>query len=186
LLKVPTSFTPDARYLAYWASGDTKTGIDIWILPDPLGPAPAAKPHPFLRTEFDETNPRFSPDGHWMAYQSNESGKNEIYVIPFPGPGGKRQVSMGGGSSPLWRADGKELYYMAADNHLMAAEVNAGGGVFEVSATSTLFELMLGRRNAASYDVSADGQRFLVPMLPEGEVPEPLTIVQNWTAGLKK
>ena len=128
LQKRPTSFSPDGAYLAYWVLGDPKTGDDIWILPDPLGAPGASKPYPFMRTEFNEQIPQFSPDGHWIAYQSNESGRHEVYVAPFPGPGGKRQVSTAGGALPRWRADGKELFYRAADNRLMAAEVDANSG----------------------------------------------------------
>jgi Tol biopolymer transport system component len=181
LLKGAASFSPDGKYLAYSAQGDPKTGTDIWILPDPLGTPGAAKPYPFLRTEFDESNPQFSPDGHWMAYNSNESGRNEVYIAPFPGPGGKRQVSTAGGAEPHWRADGKELFYLAPDSRLMEAEVDAKVGAFEVKKVEPLFGPL-----TTGYDVSADGQRFLALLPPEGEVAEPLTVVLNWTAGLKK
>jgi len=183
LLKAPASFSPDGAYLAYHVTGDPQTGDDIWILPNPLGPAGAAKPYPFLRTEFNEQTPQFSPDGHWIAYRSNESGRFEVYVAPFPGPGGRRLVSTAGGVAPRWRADGKELFYSAPDNHLMAAEVDAKNGAFEVKQVAPLFGPVAG---AANYDVSADGQRFLMPVAI-GAVPDaPLTVVQNWTAGLKK
>ena len=135
-----------------------------------------------MRTEFNEQGPQFSPDGHWIAYQSNESGRYEVYVAPFPGPGGKRQVSTAGGALPRWRADGKELFYRAADNRLMAAEVDAKGGAFEVKKVEPLFGPIVG---ATSYDVSADGQRFLTLVPVGGETDTPLTVVQNWTAGIK-
>ena len=190
LLKFPTSFSPDGAYLGYWAQGDPKTGDDIWILPGPLRAPGASKPYPFMRTEFNEQAPQFSPDGHWIAYASNESGRYEVYVAPFPGPGGKRQVSTAGvsiptggspGTLPRWRADGKELFYRAADNRLMAAEVDAKGGAFEVKRVEPLF----GPIVSATYDVSADGKRFLMFVPVGNEAETPLTVVQNWTAGIK-
>ena len=135
-----------------------------------------------MRTEFNEQVPQFSPDGHWIAYQSNESGRYEVYVAPFPGPGGKRQVSTAGGAQPRWRADGKELFYRAGDNRLMAAAVDAKGGTFEVKKVEPLLGLMVG---ATGYDVSADGQRFLTLVPVEGKTDTALTVVQNWTAGAK-
>ena len=135
--------------------------------------------------EFIISEPQFSPDGHWIAYTSDESGRNEVYVAPFPGPGGKRQVSTAGGNYPLWRADGKELFYFAADAHEMAAETETKGGVFEVTKVTALFAVP-GEVAAVAGDVSADGQRFLFALPPENDAPEPLTVVQNWTAGLKK
>lgn len=131
LVKGSPSFSPDGKYLAYFAQGDPKTGTDIWILPEPLGTPGAVKSYPFLRTEFDESNPQFSTDGHWIAYNSNESGKNEVYVAPFPGPGGKWQVSAAGGTSPRWRPDGKELFYLAPDGRLTAAAVDLKAGAVE-------------------------------------------------------
>jgi serine/threonine protein kinase len=181
LLKGSLSFSPDGKYLAYFAQGDPKTGTDIWILPDPLGTPGAMKPYPFLRTEYDESNPQFSPDGRRIAYNSNESGRNEVYVTPFPGPGAKRQVSPAGGTEPRWRADGKELFYLAPDDRLTVAEVDLKAGAVEVKKITPLFGPV-----TAGYGVSADGQRFLTALPPDGEVAEPLTVVLNWTSGLKK
>jgi Tol biopolymer transport system component len=194
LWKTPQSFSPDGKYLAYSAdgapadapyAGEPKTGSDIWILPGPLGTPEAAKPYPFMQTAFNESNPQFSPDGRSIAYQSNESDKYEVYVAPFPGPGGKRQVSAAGGVAPRWRADAKELFYIAPDNRLMAAEVVLKGGVFEVKKIEPLFGLQVTDRDYY-YDVSADGQRFLVRAPPEGETSERLTVVRNWTAGIRR
>jgi len=184
LLKIPTSFSPDGKYLAYSTGGSPKTGSDIWILPDPLGTPLAAKPYLFMQTQFNEMAPQFSPDGHWIAYLSDETGRPEVYVAPFPGPGGKRQVSTAGGTSARWRADGKELFYIAPDNRLMAVEVSAKDGDFEVSKVEPLFGPL--KTGGDSYDVSADGQRILAIVPPEGETAAPLTVVQNWTAGLQK
>jgi hypothetical protein len=159
--KKPGSFSPDSKYLAYSAL-DQKTGFDIWILPDPLGPIGALTPYLFLQTGFNEQGPRFSPDGHWIAYYSNESGTNEVYVAPFPGPGGKIQVSTAGGMQPRWRADGKELFYIAPGGRMMAAEVDARSA-FEVKNAVALFGPVSGL--GTSYDASADGERFLT-LLP--------------------
>ena len=179
LLKIAESLSPDGAYLAYSATSDPKTGNDIWILPGPLGPL-GSKPYPFMRTEHNEGSPQFSPDGHWLAYASNESGKNEIYVTPFPGPGGRRQISTAGGDSPRWQSDGRELFYRAADQRLMAAAVNAKPGTLDVVKVETLFGPLTG-----DYDISPDGQRFLTPVPVATEVVTPLTVVQNWTAAIK-
>jgi len=186
LEKYPLSFSPDGRFLLYFSQGDPKTGSDLWILPDPLKtPAPgAAKLYPFQRTPFNELNGQFSPDGHWIAYQSDESGRFEIYAAPIPGPGGKRQISTSGGLLPRWRANGKEVFYIAPDQRLMAAEITAKGGEIETGGAHPLFG-PLPTSNGFQYDVSADGQRILA-VTPRQTGSEPLTIVQNWPAGLKK
>jgi Tol biopolymer transport system component len=126
--------------------------------------------------------PRFSPDGKWIAYSSNASGRIEVYVTPFPHPEGKWQLSSAGGSAPRWRRDGKELFYVSADRTLMAVDVRAGSSV-EGGVPVPLFSPRFV--NVYFYDVSADGQRFLVNTeLPEE--PFPLTLVVNWTAGLER
>jgi hypothetical protein len=119
---------------------------------------------------------------------SNESGRYEVYVAPFPGPGGKRQVSTAGGTQPLWRADGKELFYYAAEKRLMAAEVDAKTATMEVKKVEPLFGPIVNNATGVGrrYDVSADGQRFLALVPVASETDTPLTVVQNWTAGLKK
>ena len=181
--KDPTSWSPDGKFLLYSATGDPKTGIDIWVLP-----LAAGKPYPLVQTPFSESNAQFSPDGRWVAYQSDESGRNEIYVIPFSSergaPGGKRQISTTGGVQVRWQRDGKELFYLG--QKLMAAEVGAKGGAFEGGQVSTLFGGLIGG-GGYFYDVAADGHRFLVEVPVEQSTnAEPLTVVQNWTAGLKK
>jgi len=143
------------------------------------------KPFPFAQTPFSERSGRFSPDGNWIAYQSDESQRPEIYVAPFPGPGGKRQISTAGGIQPRWRQDGKEIYYIAPDGRLMAAAVTVKGDVLDVGAVSPLFAItsVVG---GYQYDVSADGQHFLVRAPTTATAAQPLTLVQNWTAALKK
>jgi Tol biopolymer transport system component len=140
-----------------------------------------------VQTPFQEEDAKFSPDGRWVAYTSNESGRYEVYVIPFaPGggaAGGKRQVSIAGGGIPRWRRDGKELFYIGLDLKLAAAEVDGKGGSFEAGQVSPLF----GGMSSLIYDVAADGQRFLAVLPPEqSSDAQPLTVVQNWTAGPKK
>jgi len=119
-----------------YESTDPKTGTDLWILPL----EGERKPVPFLKREFNEQSGQFSPDGHWVAYTSDESGRGEIYVAPFPGSGGKHQVSLAGGEQPRWRADGKKLFYIAPDNRLMAAEIGIKGAEVEIGAVRTLLD----------------------------------------------
>src|SRR5438309_4316078 len=127
-----TNWSSDGRYILYSTGyGGSRTGNDIWMLPM-FGDR---KPQPFLQTAFNEVYGRFSPDGHWVAYASNESGRFEIYVVPFPSRGGKWQVSTGGGLWPRWRHDGKELFYLTeTTTTIMAATVNGSGPTFEVGA----------------------------------------------------
>ncbi len=179
--KYPVSWSPDGRFILYDSIGSA-TGLDLWVLPL----SGDRKPVPFLTTKFNEAAGQFSPDGRWVAYNSDESGKNEVYVTPFPGPGGKWQISTGGGALPRWRHDGTEIFYLAPDNKLMAAAVNGKGSSFEVGAVKPLFETraVAGLRNR--YAVSPDGQRFLINTVPEQAASAPITVVLNWTAGLKK
>jgi Tol biopolymer transport system component len=178
--KIPSSWSPDGKFLLYWRS-DPNTGNDIWALPLIAG-APS-KPFPWLATPFNELEAKFSPNGRWVAYVSNASGRFEVYVAPFPGPGGKRQVSTSGGSWPRWRADGKEIFY-ELNGTLMAAEVAIKSGSIEVGAVHSLGIPVVAPYYR--YDVSADGERFLVATPREQNSSTPLTLVQNWTALLKK
>jgi dipeptidyl aminopeptidase/acylaminoacyl peptidase len=183
--KTQGSWSPDGKFLLYSAVRPM-TFDDIWVLPlasREAGGAP--KPSLFLQTALQEQRPRFSPDGRWVAYQSNESQQFEIYVAPFPGPGGKRQISTSGGTFPRWRRDGKEIFYVAPNGRLMAAEVNARGNAIEVGQVRPL-DIRVVTTGSYRYDVSTDGQRFLVATAPEQNAVAPLTLVQNWAAGLKK
>jgi Tol biopolymer transport system component len=177
--KWPESWSPDGQFLLY-NTGEAKSNqyYDIWVLPL-VG---ERKPRPFIESPFIDVASQFSPDGHWVAYNSNETGRSEVYVVPFPGPGGRVRISTAGGDNARWRRDGKEIFYLAGET-LMAAAVTANGSRFDVGAVQRLFEVPVVD-GVWPYDVSANGQRFLVNVL-EGAVP-PLTIVVNWPAGLKK
>ncbi len=179
--KYPLDWSPDGRFILLRVN-TPKTGNDLWVLPL-FGDR---KPFPFLQTPFNEGTGRFSPDGRWIVYGSNESGRNEVYVAPFPGPGGKWQVSAAGGSGPRWGRDGKEIFYLGPDNKLMAATVNGAGSAFEVGAARALFGTRAITNQRSMYDPSPDGQRFLVNMLADEDAAAPITLVVNWPALLKK
>jgi len=179
----PLSWSRDGRYIAFMrrqVKGPTRG--DIWILPL-FGDR---KTFPFLQTEFEEALAVFSPDGRFIAYVSNESGRNEVYVAPFPGAGGKWQVSTAGGSLPRWRSDGRELFYMAPDNRIMSAEIGLKGGRLEIGAVRPLFQTRSFQGPGGSYDASADGRRFLIVAEGELATSEPITLVLNWTADLRR
>jgi hypothetical protein len=179
--KGPTDWSSDGQFILY-ESFDSKTNTsDLWVLP-----LSNRQPRPFLQTAFDERQGQFSPDGRWVAYSSDESGRYEVYVQSFPTPGGKRQISTNGGTEPQWRRDGKELFYLGTDQKLMVAEVKSGSA-FDADVPKRLFEtraLGLGAQFSGHYFLSSNGQRFLLAF-PEETRSEPINIVVNWTAGLK-
>jgi Tol biopolymer transport system component len=180
---VAEDWSPDGRYAAVRVV-NPKTSFDIWLLafnPDTPG---GGTPRPYLLTEFDERNARISPDGRWLAYTSNESKRNEIYVQSFPTPGAKVPVSTNGGERSVWSRDGKELYFVSLDGKMMAAAVSSGPK-FEVGVPKPLFNVRLARNMDAWFDVSRNG-RFLIPVQVEQTVSAPITVVVNWQAELKK
>jgi Tol biopolymer transport system component len=190
--KWPHDWSRDGRFILYAVTADPKSGWDLWALPL----TGERKPFPVVQTSFEEFGGQFSPDGRWIAYASNESGRSEIYVRPFPGPGGKWQVSTAGGAQPRWRRDGKELFYVAPDNRLMAVPLGfaADARAVDVGAPVALFPTRLasgagigsvGSFATAQYDIATDG-RFLMNVAVEEATAPPITIVQNWLAGLKK
>jgi len=140
---------------------------------------------PITQTRFDENEPHFSFDGKWLAYDSNESGTWQVYVVSFPALDQRCQVSASGGGQPRWRRDGKELYYLAADGKLMAVNITAGLKI-DCGPPQILFDTGL-RMNPVldQYAVAPDGQRFLV-LKPQEVVPTPLTVVLNWDADIQK
>jgi hypothetical protein len=142
----------------------------------------------FSKASSTLKNARFSPDGRWVAYGSNESGRWEIYVTSFPDAHGKWQISNGGGDQPKWRSDGKELFYITPDGKIMAAPVTVGAN-FDAGTASVLFQAnpreMVATSEQVTYDVSKDGERFLVnTRLKTGATP--MSIVLNWTAKLTR
>jgi Tol biopolymer transport system component len=186
--KAPLAWSPDGRFLLYAVQGP-RTQSDLWALPM-FGDR---KPFPFVQTSFEEVQGQFSPDGRWVAYASNETGHYEVYIRPFPGPGGKWQVSTAGGVTPRYRHDGKELFYVAPDNRMMAAPIQiAADGMPSPGAPVALFSSRIttgntgngGYTSRAQYAVAADG-RFLLNVSADDDAASPITIVQNWTAGLK-
>jgi serine/threonine protein kinase len=187
----PEDWSRDGRFIIYEIPG-TKTGQDLWIAPQPVqGESGDRKPFPYLQTEFDERHGRFSLDGRWVAYSSNESGRDEVYVQSFPVPGAKFPISAGGGMEPQWRKDGTELFYISEDRTLMAVPVKLASSASEplqVGQAKPLFSVpvvdtfIVGR----SYEVSNDGQRFLLRAPGSGETAPSLTVVLNWQTQLKE
>jgi Tol biopolymer transport system component len=191
--KRPSQFSADGRFLLF-DDVDPKMAVDIWTLSNPAGTAQERKPALLLQTEFAEQFPQLSPDGRWLAYASNESGRVEIYVRPGPGaPGeGKWKASTTGGTQPRWRRDGKELYYIAPDRKLMAVAVKTTAGpkaVFEAGTPEALFQtsivLNTGNLSALAYSTT-DGKRFLIETSGSEAPDQPLTAVVNWLAAAKK
>jgi serine/threonine protein kinase/Tol biopolymer transport system component len=179
---VPMSWSPDGKLLAFLEVNPT-TGYDIWVLR-----MDDRKAQLFLRTPFNESVPRFSHDGRWLAYVSNESGRYEIYVQPYPGPGGKWQISTEGGTEPAWNPNGRELFYRSGDK-MMAVDI-ATRPSFTVGKPQMLFEgpYMPTPLTNPNYDVSPDGQRFLMlkPSESAEAAPTQINVVLNWFEELKQ
>ncbi|HTD52371.1 MAG TPA: hypothetical protein VK780_05050, partial [Thermoanaerobaculia bacterium] len=175
----PHDWSRDGRYLTLNVlKPGGKTKGDVWILPL----SGDRKAYPFVATEFDENGASFSPDGRWVAYTSSESGKPELYAVPFPRPGGKWQISTGGAVGGDWVKGGKEIIYGSSDFNVVSVEVNARASGLEVGSPKVLFSYS-GWVNA---NISQDGERFLGAVLPEGGEKPKVALVANWTAGLKK
>ncbi|HXT74273.1 MAG TPA: protein kinase [Candidatus Angelobacter sp.] len=180
----PLDWSPDGKLLAYsgWELGTTAQS-QLWILP-----LKDRKPYIVSQLQQSSTpSTRFSPDGKWLAYSSTESGRSEVYVTPFPGPGGKWQVSTDGGSFPQWGHDGSELFYISPDDKLMSVQVKENGSSFVVGTVRPLFQTKpyFGLFTANLFDVTADGQRFIIPY-DSGQANRTISLVLNWPALLKK
>jgi hypothetical protein len=182
-----TDWSKDGRHILYQIPGNT-SGQDLWIARGDGTTSADTKPVPYLQGPFDEQNGVFSPDLRWIAYTSNESGMDEVYVQSFPLSGGRWQVSSGSGTVPRWRQDGSELFYLALDHTLMAAAVRAVGASFETSAANRLFMSPSVSDPVVrdEYAVSADGKRFLVSRTLGNAAADPITVVVNWRAALKR
>jgi eukaryotic-like serine/threonine-protein kinase len=179
---VPSSWSPDGQELAFFEISPT-SGYDIWVLH-----LADRKTRPFLQTPFNESVPRFSPDGHWLAYISNENGRFEVYVQPYPGPGGKYQISTEGATEPAWNPSGRELFYRSGDK-MMAVDFSTQPN-FSPGKPRVLFQGKYEPSPAThpNYDVANDGQRFLI--LKSNEKPDSgptqINIVLNWSEELKR
>jgi eukaryotic-like serine/threonine-protein kinase len=181
--QIPRSWSPDGQLLAFHEN-NPKTGKDIWVLR-----MTDRKAEPFLVTPFMEGAPTFSPDGHWLAYVSNESGRPEVYVQPFPGPGGKWQISADGGAEPAWNRNGRELFYRSGKK-MMALDI-ATQPSFSPGKPRMLFEGEYFTSDwpliGAAYDVSPDGQRFLmVKSTEQASAATQINVVLNWFEELKQ
>lgn len=180
--KTPGDWSLDGRFVAYSIERAETLG-DVWVTPL----EGARQPIPIARTKFNERRPRFSPDGRFIAYESDESGGSEVYVQPFPPTGGKWQVSVGGGNESSWRVDGRELYYVNAAGMLLAVPVTLSSNGFSAGAPVQLFDV--GRRGGVGgtsrYEGARDGRRFLVREIVD-PAPQPLLVILNWPARLKR
>jgi len=188
----PTDWSPDGRYLAVSLGDQSFGSADIAILPVSDDPA-KQKLYPLLATPFKEGAAHFSPDGKWIAYFSDESGRSEVYVTPFVAPVDsptaeshqrrKWQVSANGGTEPRWRADSQELFFIRANGEVWAAEVAGEGNQFVIGEVKLLFGVNLWNLGAIGYDVTGDGQRFLINVFSE-TAESPITLVTNWLSAL--
>jgi eukaryotic-like serine/threonine-protein kinase len=182
--RFPEDWSRDGRFISFdTIRAEGRRNYQLWIVAA-AGGRPVV---PFATQALFQGHSRFSPDGRWIAYASDESGKAEVYVRPFPGPGGKWQVSTAGGDDPLWRGDGKELYYLSLDNKIMAVPVNLDA-TFHAGSPVVLFVAHPTNFNpwGSDYDVSADGRKFLVNTVASDEGSPPLSLVVHWPALLEK
>jgi Tol biopolymer transport system component len=190
-LKMIQGWSPDGRFLIYQGESSTGgTGTDVWAVPLAGPRSPVA----LAQTRFEEKLPTLSADGKWLAYESNESGRFEIYAQPFPGPGERIRISTTGGAQAKWRRDGKELFFVGLDGRLMVLPIreSADGTRLEPGVATPLFLTQIpggaiqAGGSGRQYDVSSDGQRFLVVTLVEDAVSTPITLIQNWSPDAKK
>jgi Tol biopolymer transport system component len=180
--KLPTDWTPDGKSLLYMNFAGGK-GPRLWIHQT----APEKKDYQLLHTNFYEEQGKFSPDGRWLAYVSEETGKDEVFVVPYPSLSSKWQVSTTGGEQVMWRGDGKELFYIAPDRKLMAVSVDAAGGTFKAGLPRALFTTSITgvHHSFWQYDVTRDGQKFIINIRLEQSL-QPITLYANWERELKK
>ena len=175
--KTPTDWSLDGKLVAFDANDSkSSTRWDLWILPL----TGDRKPFAYLSTPSEEREGRFSPDGKWITYISDESGRKEVYVAPFPATGAKWQVSTGGGFTSFWRRDGREILYMTQDLTLMSVDVQPQGSRLELGTPKPLFTVKGGVSGA----VAPSGQKFLTAVRPDLQQDLPIVLVNNWTAGL--
>jgi hypothetical protein len=189
-MQSPESWSPDGKMLAFTQMDDPQSGSDIYVLPlDGV-----SKPQVFWRTKFSEGSPKFAPNGKWLAYSSNESSQPEVYLTEYPGPGKKITISTNGGTDPLWRHDGRQLYYRLGDL-MMVVDISYGRSL-EVSKPRVLWRgnylagagssCGMAGPTSSNYDVTPDGERFLMieDASPAAEC-ERLRVVSNWSLELR-
>lgn len=175
------SISPDGRTVSFHEHVGPST--DLWVLPL----EDEGEPRPYLQTPFNERASSFSPDGRWLAYVSDESGRHEVYAQPFPGPGGKSKISTNGGRSPLWHQNGRELFYRGADSEMMVVEITTTERGLEVGTPRLLFQKSRDRSGPLRhYDVTPDGERFVIVLPDEASTPTRLNVVLNWFGELKR
>jgi Tol biopolymer transport system component len=181
-VKIACDWSVDGRFILYKQLDQATGTTDLWALPL-TGDRP---PFPVVHTQSDERDGQFSPDGKWIAYESNESGRPQIYLQPFPGPGPKVRVSIDGGTQVRWRSNGKEIFYIAADQRLMVVAIDLAAGAPVVGTPAPLFTTHLAPIRSISrqqYVVALDGQRFL--MSSEQSPNSPITLILNWKGDRK-
>ena len=191
----PNSFSPDGKHLAIQQSVPG-SNPDIFTIPVEADPGPGGawlrlgKPELFLGTPFSEAQPTISPDGHWLAYQSDESGTQQVYVRPFPGPGGRWQISAGGGKMPVWSRDGRELLFLSPDSYVMAVAYTAKGDSFTAGKPRVWTEVQLRTGGqGASFDIAPDGKRLaalLANLAETDKLPTHLTFLLNFLDELRR
>jgi len=183
--KVPTSVSRDERFLLYTVANNDHLGLDVWVLPLTGG----AKPFPFIQRDREQGQAQFSPDGRWVAYTSNESGRDQVLVKRFVEPSDGQPIDSetipvstgtGGGTAPRWHAEMKELYYFAADGSLMAATVTMGAKL-TIQEPRSLFTI---RGSRGDWDVASDG-RFLIAIPTDADASAPFTVMSDWLAPLE-
>src|SRR5262249_18224357 len=171
----------DGRFLLYTQVDSTdKPGGSIWALPM----QESTKPRLLRRSTGDDRYPHFSPNGRLIAYRSNENSRNQIYVIEFGDGGGKWQISMGGGDLPVWRSDGRELYFLSPEGNLMAVGVQEEGAKVTFGTPQALFKLNVLGGYGERFAAAPDGRRFLA-LVNKNEAPRPLSAVVHWSAASK-
>jgi hypothetical protein len=176
-------FTRDGKYLIYTGKGSVQKGSGLWAMPL------FGDRKPFVAVEAPSRDSnilmgRVSPDCKWVVYASDETGRPEVYISPFPKGEGKWQVSTGGGAYPIWRGDSKEIFYSSLENQFFSATLKVNGNDLEVGVPQSMFHVSL-IGNGFPYDVSSDGQRFLIDQAEEATA-APLYLMVNWTAAIKK
>ena len=165
-----------------YESSDRRTGWDLWTLPVHGD----GKAEPFLQTEFGERLGRLAPNRRWMAYVSNESGRDEVYVRPFPASSGKWMISTAGGTEPRWRRDGRGTVLTSPPTRKLMAVPVKTRSTFEQGVSQALFETRMIEDRTWGYDVTSDGQRFVVSLAVGDSTPAPMNIALNWAASLPR